>query len=64
MLDVVVSDGVASGDFGTPHPADASRAITSLCLGVASWYYVDGELHPDEFLKRYRAIARSIVGMS
>lgn len=63
MLDVVVADGVDSGEFTTPHPIDASRAITSLCLGVASWYHVDGELHPDEFLKRYREIARSIVGM-
>lgn|GEM_PF-39815 len=63
MLDVVVSDGAAAGDFSTPHPVDASRAITSLCLGVASWYHVDGELPPDEFLTRYRAIARSIVGM-
>ncbi|WP_188110468.1 acetoacetate--CoA ligase [Aeromicrobium ginsengisoli] len=62
MLDVVVSDGVASGVFHTPYPVDASRAIASLCLGVASWYHADGELPEDEFLKRYRAIAQSIVG--
>lgn len=64
MLDVVVSDGVASGDFDTPYPVDASRAIASLCLGVASWYHADGELPEDEFLKRYRAIAQSIVGFA
>lgn len=64
MLDIVVSDGVESGDFKTPHPGDASRAITSLCLGVASWYRADGELPEDEFLNRYRGIARSIAGVS
>ena len=64
MLDVVVSDGVAAGVFHTPYPVDASRAIASLCLGVASWYHADGELPEDEFLKRYRAIAQSIVGVS
>ncbi|WP_456697745.1 acetoacetate--CoA ligase [Aeromicrobium sp. P5_D10] len=63
MLDIVVSDGVESGEFKTPHPGDASRAITSLCLGVASWYRADGELPEDEFLSRYRDIARSIAGV-
>ncbi|MFI5429282.1 hypothetical protein [Aeromicrobium sp. UC242_57] len=63
MLDIVVSDGVENGDFKTPHPGDASRAITSLCLGVSSWYRADGELPEDEFLNRYRGIAQSIVGV-
>ncbi len=61
MLDVVISDGVAAGLFQTPYPIDASRAITSLCLGVASWYHSDGELPEDVFLTRYLAVARSIV---
>ncbi len=61
MLDVIVSDGVDAGDFQTEHPGDASRAITSLCLGVAVWYTADGELPEDEFLQRYQDIARSII---
>jgi acetoacetyl-CoA synthetase len=61
MLDVIVSDGVDVGEFHTPHPGDASRAITSLCLGVAAWYTADGELPEEEFLNRYLGIARSIV---
>lgn len=64
MLDIVVTDGVESGDFNTPHPGDASRAIASLCVGVASWYRADGELPEEEFLNRYRSIARSIVGVN
>lgn len=62
MLDVVVADGVDAGIFHTVHPGDASRAITSLCLGVAAWYRSDGELAEDEFLSRYRRIAQAIVG--
>jgi acetoacetyl-CoA synthetase len=61
MLDVIVSDGVEMGQFHTDHPGDASRAITSLCLGVAAWYATDGELPEDEFLNRYLKIARAIV---
>ncbi len=61
MLDVIVSDGVEAGEFRAAHPGDASRAITSLCLGVAVWYTADGELPEDEFLRRYQDIARSIV---
>lgn len=61
MLDVIVADGVESGDFCAPYPTDASRAITSLCLGVAVWYIAEGELPEDEFLLRYQCIARSIV---
>lgn len=62
MLDVVVSDGVEAAIFHTPHPGDASRAITSLCLGVAVSYRSDGELEEEEFLNRYRTIAHAIVG--
>lgn len=61
MLDVIVADGVESGDFLASYPADASRAITALCLGVAVWYMAQGELPEDEFLLRYQDIARSIV---
>lgn len=53
MLDRVVLQGVTSGVFSTPFPADASRSIASLCVGVASWYRPDGALSVQELLKRY-----------
>jgi hypothetical protein len=62
MLDGVVEDGVAAGLFTTPFPGDASRAIASLCVGVATWYRPDGGLTVEELLERYLAIARAIVG--
>jgi AcrR family transcriptional regulator len=62
MLDRVILDGVRDGTFSTPYPKDASRAIASLCVGVASWYRPDGSLPVDALLERYLTIARSIVG--
>jgi Tetracyclin repressor-like, C-terminal domain len=62
MLDRVILDGVTAGEFTTPYPADASRSIASLCVGVATWYRPDGGLSVEELLERYRSIARSIVG--
>ncbi len=32
MLDEIVRDGVRSGDFSTPYPEDASRAVTTMCV--------------------------------
>jgi hypothetical protein len=63
MLDQVILDGVRDGVFATPYPKDASRAIASMCVGVASWYRPDGSLTVDALLDRYLAIARSIVGI-
>jgi AcrR family transcriptional regulator len=63
MLDQVIIDGVRDGVFATAYPKDASRAIASLCVGVASWYRPDGSLSVDALLVRYLAIARSIVGI-
>jgi AcrR family transcriptional regulator len=62
MLDRAILDGVRDGVFATPYPKDASRAIASLCVGVASWYRPDGTLSVDALLDRYLTIARSIVG--
>ena len=64
MLDRVILDGVREGDFSTSYPKDASRAIASLCVGVASWYRPDGTLPVDALLDRYLTIARSIVGIN
>jgi len=63
MLDRVILEGVRNGEFSTPYPEHASRAIVSLCVGVASWYRPDGTLPVEALLDRYLTIARSIVGI-
>ncbi|WP_068279015.1 TetR/AcrR family transcriptional regulator [Aldersonia kunmingensis] len=62
MLDEIVRAGVAAGEFGTRFPDDASRAVTTMCVAVATWYRPDGPQSPDEIVERYLAIARSAVG--
>jgi AcrR family transcriptional regulator len=64
MLDEIVRDGVAAGEFHTRYPDDASRAVTTMCVAVASWYRPDGPQSPDEIVQRYLAIARDAVGAS
>lgn len=63
MLDQIVADGVERGVFDTPFPADASRAVASLCVGVADWYRPDGLLPVDSLVDRFLTIAEAIVGI-
>jgi len=62
MLDAIVEAGVRAGEFRMPYPDDASRAVTTMCVAVASWYRPDGSLTPDELVERYLDIARGAVG--
>ncbi|MCR6030586.1 TetR family transcriptional regulator [Nocardioides sp. zg-579] len=61
MIDDVVTAGVEAGVFGTPYPLDAARAVSTLCVGVASWYREDGPLAPDELVARHLVLARGLV---
>ncbi|MCZ4521498.1 TetR/AcrR family transcriptional regulator [Rhodococcus ruber] len=62
VLDAIVADGVASGLFDSPYPRDASRAVTTMCVGVATWYRPDGPLAPGDLVAVYLDIARRTVG--
>jgi AcrR family transcriptional regulator len=61
MIDDLVAAGCASGAFATPYPADAARAVATLCVGVASWYRADGPLTADELVRRHLVLARGLV---
>lgn len=62
MLDDIVALGIDEGIFSATSPLEASRAVTTMCVGVASWYRPDGPLAPDELVTVYSDIARRIVG--
>lgn len=62
LITDVVTAGCASGAFSTAYPADAARAVATLCVGVASWYRDDGPLDPDELVRRHLVLARGLVG--
>ncbi|MFY2790664.1 TetR/AcrR family transcriptional regulator [Rhodococcus sp. MALMAid1271] len=62
LLDAIVADGVQSGLFESAHPRDSSRAVTTMCVGVAGWYRPDGPLTPSELVAVYLDLARRTVG--
>ena len=61
LLDDVVAEGSRLGRFTTRYPKDASRAVTTMCTGVAQWYRAGGPLSPEELAARYVQICRGTV---
>jgi hypothetical protein len=64
LMDDIVDAGAASGEFATPHPREASRAIITMCTSMANWYHPDGPMTPADLATKYCAVARMSVGMS
>ncbi|TWS26024.1 TetR/AcrR family transcriptional regulator [Tsukamurella sputi] len=62
LMDDVVEEGVVSGVFTTPFPHEVSRAVVTMCTGVAQWFRHSGALTPEELAERYRVMARMAVG--
>lgn len=62
LLSRILDEGVAAGIFDAPHPRETSRAITTMCTGVAQWYRIDGELTPEELADRYGRLCRLTAG--
>ncbi|MYR07217.1 TetR family transcriptional regulator [Gordonia sp. SID5947] len=62
MVDEVVFAGVEAGVFSTRYPKDASRAVATMCVGVSTWFKLDGELGADELIARNLQLARALVG--
>ena len=62
LFEATISDGIADGSFDCPYPADAARAVSSLCVSIASWYRPDGPLSEDEVVAHHLDFARRIIG--
>lgn len=58
----IIERGVAEGDFTTPFPREAARAIINMGYSIASWYRPDGTLPPDQLADRYAVLALATVG--
>jgi AcrR family transcriptional regulator len=58
----IVTRGVETGVFTTPHPREATWAIITMGNTVASFYKPGGGLTPDEMAERYVALALGTVG--
>ncbi|RHW28469.1 TetR/AcrR family transcriptional regulator [Nocardioides immobilis] len=60
-IETQIVAGLDAGEFSTPFPHEAARAVATLCVGVASWYQPDGEHSPAEVTRRHLELARRLV---
>lgn len=61
LLEQTVQAGIDTGEFSTASAKDATRAIISMCLTVASWYRPDGGHSPEELQRIYQSYALGIL---
>lgn len=62
MLREIIEQGIGERVFSCEYPNDAARAVSSLCVSVASWYRPNGPLSAAEVIARYKIFAFGIVG--
>ncbi|GAB3570906.1 TetR/AcrR family transcriptional regulator [Amycolatopsis endophytica] len=62
IFENIVDEGVRTGAFTTPHGHGATRAVLTMCSGVAQWYRSDGPLTRDEIAAQYADYALGVVG--
>lgn len=60
----ILVDGVEQGEFDIADPAAVSRAILSMCMGIASWYDPAGPEMPRQIAGRYCELAARLAGAS
>ena len=57
----VIDRGVSLGDFRTPFPREAARAVINMGYAIASWYRAGGSISPDQMAERYSDLALGTV---
>lgn len=64
LMDDIILAGAEQHVFTTPFPRESSRAVVTMCTGVAQWYHPGGALSPPELAAQYVAMSRMTVGAS
>lgn len=57
-----VVDGMSAGVFAPGDSHSVSRAIITMCRGIANWYRPYGALSPDDLADQYVIYARRLAG--
>ncbi|GAA5164724.1 TetR/AcrR family transcriptional regulator [Pseudonocardia eucalypti] len=57
----IVEQGAASGEFRTPYPLDAARAILTMISSVATWYRPDGRLSRGQLSEQHARYALALL---
>jgi AcrR family transcriptional regulator len=61
IFEQIVADGVAAGEFRTPHPDDAARSIVSMCSSISTWYRPDGRLSGTQLAEQHARYALALL---
>jgi AcrR family transcriptional regulator/transcriptional regulator with XRE-family HTH domain len=61
LLDDQVAQAVTRGDFRTPHPHDAARAVATMCTALPQWFHPDGPSTPEEIAVEYAQFALDLM---
>jgi hypothetical protein len=61
VLESILQDGVASGDFVVPDTRIATRALIAMLTGVTTWFRSDGPLPLAEIERQYWEMVRKAV---
>lgn len=61
IFEQIVADGVAGGEFATPHPAGAARSIVSMCASISTWYRAEGPLSKEELGEQHARYALGLL---
>lgn len=61
MVDDEVERGVRRGDFRTPRPKDAARAVVTLCTALPQWFRVPGPSTAEQVAAQYVEFALDLV---
>jgi AcrR family transcriptional regulator/transcriptional regulator with XRE-family HTH domain len=61
MLDDEAEAAIATGEFRTPHAHDATRAISTMCTSLPSWFQPSGPTSASEIAREYARFAVDIM---
>lgn len=61
VFDGILEDGARRATFRTPWPVETSRAVVTLCTGVAQWFRAGGPLPAETVADRYVVLAQAMA---
>lgn len=61
MVDQEVQDAVRTGDFATPRPEEAARAVVTMCTALPQWFRATGPSTAEQVAAQYVDFALDLV---
>ncbi|MEU2031090.1 TetR family transcriptional regulator [Nocardia amamiensis] len=61
MIDDQVAAGIRAGEFTTPHPREAARAVATMCTSLPQWFRPGGPITRHQIAVEYAKFAVDIM---